>query len=168
MLTYTPKIFAFINAICVLIDYLNQLGKYIATLPKLIIQYFIDHAVAVEFLSDVAAFEGIIIGVSIPISLQVVNLALQRYNDPEIARFFIRERLYKFQYISLLFNIAIVILFRFIGLDSPFWLWFCFTWLVVNMVIFYFFIRLVEEYMTDIDARVIKKCTNYVESILKN
>ena len=46
-----------------------------------------------EFLSDAAAFEGVLIGVAIPISLQVVTWTADRYKDHEIAKFFTDERL---------------------------------------------------------------------------
>ncbi len=58
-----------------------------------------------SFLSDIAAFEGVLIGVATPIALQVVSRTADRYNDNEIARIFTDEILYRCQYFLLLPNI---------------------------------------------------------------
>ena len=106
-----------------------------------------------EFLSDAAAFEGVLIGVAIPISLQVVTWTADRYKDHEIAKFFTDERLYRWQYFLLLPNIGIAILLRFLNISNLVPLAIILFWLIINIYIFYRFIRLVERYATN-SARV--------------
>lgn len=120
-----------------------------------------------EFLSDVAALEGVLIGVAIPISLQVVIWTADRYKDHEIAKFFTDEPLYRWQYFLLLSNIGIAILFRFLDISNLLLLAIVFLWLIINIFIFYRFIRLVERYATETDRLLLQKLKHYVEDILK-
>ena len=45
----------------------------------------------VSFLSDIVAIEAVLIGVTIPISLQVVTLTAEKYRDLEISKIFIKK-----------------------------------------------------------------------------
>jgi hypothetical protein len=120
-----------------------------------------------DFLADVATFEGVLIALGIPVSLQVVNISLDRYKDPELGQFFIKERLYSWQYFLLLPNIATAILLRFLDVKNPLFLWLVFVLLLVNIVVFYFFIKLVEKYMTSFDKVLLDKIRKHVQDILK-
>ncbi len=119
------------------------------------------------FLSDVAAIEGILIGVSIPIALQVVSWSADRYKDQEIAKFFTNELLYRIQYILFLSNIVLVLLLRFLDIKNFLVMWIIFLWFVFNVTIFYRFIRLVERYVTDTDKLFLAKLKSYVQDILE-
>jgi len=132
-----------------------------------LINFIIKLAPTPDFLSDIAAFEGILIGVSIPISLQVVSWVVDRYRDQEIAQFFIKEPLYRAQYLLLLPNIIIAIFLRFLNISNSLILWLIFFWLVINIFIFYKFIRLVEQYATNTDKLLLRKLKHYVEDILE-
>jgi len=134
---------------------------------KVLIDFIINLAPTPDFLSDIAAFEGILIGVSIPISLQVVSWVVDRYRDQEIAQFFIKEPLYRAQYLLFLPNIIIAILLRFLNISNSLILWLIFFWLVINIFIFYKFIRLVEQYATNTDKLLLRKLKHYVEDILE-
>lgn len=129
--------------------------------------FFSSFTPSPTFLSDIAAFEGILIGVAIPISLQVVNWTVDRYKDHEIAQFFIKESLYRAQYFLLLPNIAIAIFLRFLDTCYLIVLWLIFLWLIVNMVIFYRFVRLVEQYTTNTDRLLLGKLKKHAEAILR-
>ena len=120
-----------------------------------------------NFLSDLAGFEGVLIGVAIPISLQVVTWTADRYLDNEIAQFFTSELLYKLQFILLLPNIIVAILFRFLTVENEIVLSLIFIWLIINILIFYKFVRLVEEYATNTDRLLLRKLKEIVEKILK-
>ena len=121
-----------------------------------------------SFLSDIAAFEGVLIGVATPIALQVVSRTADRYNDNEIARFFTDENLYRCQYFLLLPNIAIAISLRFFDIDNSLILGAILIWLLINIVVFYKFIKLVEQYVTNTDEIVLKKLNTHVENLFKN
>lgn len=120
-----------------------------------------------DFLSDLAAFEGVLIGVAIPIALQVVTRTAERYGDYEIAQFFTDERLYRSQYFLLLPNIAIAIFFRLLDVSNSLILWPIFIWLLANIFIFYRFVRLVEDYTTSTDKLLLRKLDEYVETIFQ-
>ena len=146
-----------------LILYLKQLADIVHRMLTLLASI----APSNEFLSDVAALEGVLIGVAIPISLQVVTWTADRYKDHEIAKFFTDERLYRWQYFLLLPNIGIAILLRFLNISNLLLLAIVFLWLIINIFIFYRFIRLVERYATETDRLLLQKLKHYVEDILK-
>lgn len=147
-----------------LIDVLQIFSNGLGTLTS----SFSDFAPKASFLSDIAAFEGVLIGVAIPIALQVVSRTADRYNDNEIAQFFTKESLYRWQYRLLLPNIAIVISLRFFDIDNSLILGTILIWLLINIVVFYKFIKLVEQYVTNTDELLLKKFNAHVENILKN
>ena len=121
----------------------------------------------VEFLSDVITLEAVLIGVAIPLSLQVVNWTADKYRDNEIAKFFVNERIYKIQFLLLLSNILIVILLRFWGTTNSLLLWVVFIWLIGNIIIFYKFIKLVEQYATNADRYLLGRLKKHVRNILQ-
>lgn len=141
--------------------------EYFVYLKFPLIQFFSGLSTKNEFLSDVAAFEGIIIGLSIPISLHVVSWIADRYEDHEISQFFIKEPLYKWQFYLILPNIAISILFRFLDVDEPILLTLIYFWLLINIIVFYKFIKLVEQYATNTDKVLIKIFRQNVDDILE-
>jgi hypothetical protein len=146
-----------------LVFYLKQLADILHRILMLLTSIVPSN----EFLSDVAALEGVLIGVAIPISLQVVIWTADRYKDHEIAKFFTDEPLYRWQYFLLLSNIGIAILFRFLDISNLLLLAIVFLWLIINIFIFYRFIRLVERYATQTDQLLLQKLKRYVEDILK-
>jgi hypothetical protein len=165
------KMFLYVIAIMAffIVGYIcrNNIFIFLLGIIKKILYFFSNSIPNSAFLSDIATFEGILIGVAIPISLQVVSWTVDRYKDQEIAQFFIKEPLYKIQYLLLLPNIAIVIFLRFLNISNLIFLWFIFLWLILNMVIFYKFVRLVEQYITNTDKLLLRKLKRHVEIILK-
>lgn len=107
------------------------------------------------------------IGVAIPVSLQVVNWTADKYRDHEIAKFFVDERIYKLQFFLLLTNIVIVVFFRFIDVTNHLLLWFAFAWLIVNVILFYKFIKVVEQYAANTDRYLLGRLKKHVENILQ-
>lgn len=143
------------------------LKSCVVYLKILLTQFFVGLRIKNEFLSDVAAFEGIIIGLSIPISLQVVSWIADRYEDNEISQVFIKEPLYQWQFYLILPNIAISILFRLFDVNKPIILAVVYFWLLINMLTFYKFIRLVEQYTTNTDKVLIKIFRKNVDDMLE-
>lgn len=119
------------------------------------------------FLSDVAAFEGLIIGLSIPISLQVVSWIADRYEDHELSQFFINEFIYKFQLRSALLNITLAVFLRATNILNPIILTAIYIWFIINIYAFYRFIKLIEEYAVEIDKVMLKKLKRSVDEIFK-
>lgn len=160
-----------LNIMVFIIPVYDLIKEFSSIVSNSICKYLTNFHPGVEFLSDIATFEGILIGITIPISLQIVTWTVDRYRDNEIAKFFIKESLYKFQFISLFPNILIAILLRFLNIDNSLVyfiiLWFIFLWLVINIIIFVFFIKLVEGYVTNTDTIILNKLKLYVENILK-
>ncbi|MCK5534827.1 hypothetical protein KAI68_06885 [bacterium] len=132
-----------------------------------IVSLFFNFTPGPSFLSDVAVFEGVLIGVAIPISLQVVTRAADRYKDYEIAQFFTKEPLYKLQYVLLLPNIALAIFLKFLSISNPVVLWTIFFWFIVNIIVFYIFVKIVEEYTINTDKLLLGKLKRHVKIILE-
>lgn len=120
-----------------------------------------------SFLSDVAAFEAVLIGVSIPISLQVVTWTAERFRDIEISKIFIGEKLYKAQYVLFISNILIAIFFKFAKINDKFALWVLLFWLFLNVYIFLKFIKRVEQYAANTENYLLKRLKKNVEDILQ-
>jgi len=76
----------------------NIIFVFLFSIIDKVLSFFSNLVPDSAFLSDIATFEGILIGVTIPISLQVVSWTFDRYKDKEIAQFFIKETLYKIQF----------------------------------------------------------------------
>ena len=150
--------------------YINILMKVISLIVKLaaIIWVFLINKIPNNvFLSDVAAFEGILIAISIPLSLNVVSRATDRYNDQEISQIFTKEHIYKFQKIFLLINIGITIFLRFLDIKDQLILWLIFIMLLISIYVFYKFIKLVEQYSSNTDKLLLNRFKSDVEKILK-
>jgi hypothetical protein len=119
------------------------------------------------YLSDMASFQGFLIGVAVPISLQVVSWIADRYKDQEIAKLFIREPLYKLQFFLILPHIAFCILLRFLNFAILPLLIFMFIWFIINLVTFYLFVKRVALYVTDADQILLQKLEKYVTELFE-
>ena len=134
----------------------------------MIFSYFDNLALKSDFLSDIIAIEAVLIGVAIPISLQVVTWTAERYRDLEIAKMFTDEFLYRVQYILLLSNIVVAASLRFIYINNKLVVFIMMSWLILNVVIFFMFIRRVQQYVTNTDNFLIGKLRKDVQNILKD
>jgi hypothetical protein len=121
-----------------------------------------------QFLSDMVGFQGFLIGVAVPISLQVISWIADRYKDQEIAKLFIREPLYKLQFILIIPHIGCCIIFRFVNVTSIPLLGFMLGWFTLNLITFSLFVRRVALYITDADQILLKKLEKYVSDLFEN
>lgn len=167
-------IFLFIGIILVYVLGFFKIHQYIIniSIPKITIlsslfNWLMQKNTNPDFLSDIATFEGVLIGVSIPVSLNVVISCTEKYKDPEIAKFYTSEWLYRIQYILFLSNIILAILFRFLDIKYNFILLPFFIWFVFNVYFFFIFIKLVERYVTETDKIFLEKLKKYAEDIFK-
>jgi hypothetical protein len=126
------------------------------------------HIPNLGFLSDMVGFQGFLIGVAVPISLQVISWIADRYKDQEIAKLFIREPLYRMQFVLIIPHIACSILIRYLDISSSPLLWGMFFWFIVNLVTFYLFVRRVALYITDADQILLQKLEKYVSDLFES
>lgn len=120
-----------------------------------------------SFLSDIASFESVLIGVFIPISLDVVFRAIKEYKDPEIAFLFKNEKLFKGQIFLFLPNVVLAITLSFLSVKNPIILGLIFNWFVINVIIFYLFFDLTIKYVAETHIILIKKLKKHAENIFK-
>jgi len=120
-----------------------------------------------SFLSEVVGFQGFLIGVAVPISLQVISWIADRYKDQEIAKLFIREPLYRLQFVLILPHIVFCILARFQNTTNLILLWILFGWFILNLITFYLFVRRVALYITDADQILLRKLEKYVTELFQ-
>lgn len=117
-----------------------------------------------DFLVDVIALEGVLIGVAIPLSFQVVMSMVKDY-DGEIGKIFIRQWIYRAQYFLFFGNIVIALISRMFGWENNTWLIFMLSWAIVNIGFFWKFMWNVHDYVTEPDKMLIKKISEDVEKI---
>ena len=120
------------------------------------------------FLSDMVGFQGFLIGVAVPISLQVVSWIADRYKDQEIAKLFIREPLYKLQFMLIIPHIASCIFIRYLNITYSLILHLMFFWFIINLIAFYLFVRRVALYITDADQILLQKLEKYVTDLFES
>jgi hypothetical protein len=153
---YTPVV-SFIKNCFSLVSQISQSS---------LIGWFNSLQLTTNFLQDIIALEAVLIGVAIPISLQVVLSMVQEY-DRDISKFFKNEWLYKAQYGLLFSNIIISISVRFFDFSNNYFLLFLLIWSGINMLLFYLFVRLVHDYVTDTDKVILKKVWENAKNVFK-
>ncbi len=112
----------------------------------------------VGFLSDIAAFEGVLISIAIPVSLDIISRISDRYNSNILSKQFNREWEIKILPVLLIINIVVAIILRFAFNDSNVSIpaWKILSWLMLVVFIFIaitlvLFIRKLNLYSSDID-----------------
>jgi hypothetical protein len=120
-----------------------------------------------DILSDIIGFEGVLIGVSIPLCLQSVSKIVDEYGK-DIAKYFVRELLYKSLFYLFPFNIVISMFLRLVKVENPFILFLMFLWTVVNLIVFLFFIKKAQKYITDTEDIIIKQAKKNAKRIFED
>ena len=126
------------------------------------------YTITLVFLSDAVGFEGFLVGVAVPVSLQVISWIADRYRDQEIAKLFIREPLYRMQYYLILPHIVLSVLLIFLSVKIYWILALFFFWFVCNVLVFFVYVRMVSIYVTDADRILLNKMKQYVAQIIRN
>lgn len=96
-----------------------------------------------NFLSDIATFEGVIIAIAIPLSLDIVSRISERYKSEVISKQFFKEWEIKLLPYFLILNIVTAILLRFCVGDNPkglSWRLVAFLILVIFFIVAFIFI----------------------------
>jgi len=114
-----------------------------------------------EFLIQVLAFEGIILTVAVPLSLEMISRVSERYQSNVVTRQFRRRRLVTLLPPFLLFKVTAIILLLFFAPDGNLdgqwkalgWVTFVLFLVVVLLVIGYY--RVLSRYMSEESSKAI-------------
>lgn len=158
-------------------NYLSKiyiLNKNILSMYKInIIKYMINFAPSPVFLSDVAAFEGAVIALAIPLSLEIISRISERYKSEVISKKFNKEWSVRLLPIFFFINIILVVTLRFFVNNNPdctawkilAWVAFIF-FLFITVIFLFFFIPILKRYMTD-PSFILERLYNEAEKFLK-
>jgi len=126
-----------------------------------------------NFLSDIAAFEAVVIGLAIPLSFEIVSRISERYQSEVITKKFLQNWEIKLLPIFLILNIISAITLRFFVPDNPVgttWkisAWITFTGFLFIAGIFLFkFLPKLKRYMTDTNF-ILNEFFNEAEKLFK-
>lgn len=137
-----------------------------------IIFFFGNFNPSTNFLSDIAAFEAVVIGIAIPLSFNMVSRISERYQSEVIAKQFFREIEVKILPYLLMVNICIVISLRFLFpneaklIYQKVLIWISVGAFLVVAVILLKFVNKLRRYIIDIEF-VLGKLKNDAEKIFK-
>ncbi len=144
----------------------------IFTIASVALGYFLNFAPLPKFLSDVAAFEAVVIAIAVPLSLEIVSRISERYHSGIVTNRFVQEIEIKLLPAFLLANIIVAVSLRFFVNNVPTSLiwkilaWFVFFgFLFIGLVLFRFFI-LLKRYTADIEY-IEKTLFDDAEKLLK-
>jgi hypothetical protein len=125
-----------------------------------------------DFLSDVAAFEAVVIGLAIPLSFEIVSRISERYKSEVITKRFIHEWSTRWLQILLIANITLAVCIKFFVHEDPtsdIWKivsWITFVGFIVTIIVFVHFLRRLSHYATDADS-VLNELFDHAEEFLK-
>lgn len=108
-----------------------------------------------NFLSDVAAFESVVIAIAVPLSFEIVSRISERYQSEVISKQFLQEWEIKWLPRFLMVNIVLAIALRFFVQNNPSSVeWRIFAWITFAVflsiaTIFLSFIEKLKRYMID-------------------
>ena len=98
--------------------------------------YLFDFVPDPSFLSDIAAFEAVIIGLAIPLSRDIISRISERYNSDTISNRFDREWEVTWLPALLMINISLAIVLRFFWPDNPSSIiWIILAWMIIVLFI---------------------------------
>lgn len=145
--------------------FLNKIGAIMSAI--------ISFTPTPNFLSDIAAFEAVVVGLAIPLSVEIVSRISERYQSEVITKKFIQNWEIKWLPIFLIVNIIIAIALRFFVHDNPVlatWKilsWITFIGFLFIAVIFLFkFLPKLKRYMTDTNF-ILDEFFNEAEKLFK-
>jgi hypothetical protein len=138
-----------------------------------IIAFLSDFTPNPTFLSDIAAFEAVVIAIAIPLSFEIVSRISERYESEVISRRFLDHWSIKWLPIFLIGNIIIAVVLRFFaGGDPKTSLWKVMAWttliafLIIAVIILSGFIPTLRRYMREIDF-VLEDLFDEAETLLE-
>lgn len=118
-----------------------------------------------DFLGDVMAIEAVIVALAIPMSLSLAS-SFKDY-DKDISFFFIKEPIYRCQYILLIGSIIFCLIVKLLNITNTYLLLCILIWSIINLIVFSFFISLVHRYIVDTDKVILSRLSKYAGKIFK-
>lgn len=126
-----------------------------------------------NFLSDIAAFEAVVIGLAIPLSFEIISRISERYQSEVITKRFLQDWEIRWLPIFLIVNIIIAISLRFfIPENFTYSLWKILAWLTfvgflfIASIFLFKFLPKLKRYMTDTDF-ILNELFNEAEKLFK-
>lgn len=120
------------------------------------VRFFSDFTPSTAFLSDIAAFEAVVIAIAIPLSFEIISRISERYNSEVISRRFWQEWAVRSLPIILMFNIVAAVGLRFFASGAPDSVgWKVSAWVVFSVflaaasILVFKFIPRLKDYMKD-------------------
>jgi len=138
-----------------------------------ILKSIINFTPTPDFLSDVATFEAVVIGLAIPLSFEIVSRISERYQSEVITKKFIQNWEIKWLPVFLIANIVMAIALRFFVHDNLVWImWKILAWitfigfLFIAGIFLFKFLPKLKRYMTDTNF-ILNEFFNEAEKLLK-
>jgi len=122
------------------------------------------------FLTDVLTIDTLLMTVAIPVSYQVITSA-NKDGDTEVIQTFISEPTYGFFLWSMITDIIFVIFLKafFCSDNIPqIFLFYVFLKVVINLGLFYKFIKLIEQYAIDPENRITRNLMRTIQEIIES
>jgi len=125
-----------------------------------------------DFLSDVAAFEAVVIGLAIPLSFEIVSRISERYKSEVITKRFLQEWTSRWLQVLLLANIVLTVCLKFFVRDDStgdawkIFAWITFAGFLFTTVVFLMFLRRLKLYASDTEF-VLNELFNDAEQFFK-
>lgn len=148
----------FIIVLFLLLTILSPVLIFLVKSASLLLQdlilFFKQNSPNPSFLSDVVAFEAVVIALSIPISIDVVTRISDRYQSDVIGRLLMKEKVIGLLPILLLLNIVASITLRFfINKDNSseyiIFEWLVFMFFIITVILLFIFYRKIIKYSTN-------------------
>lgn len=120
-----------------------------------------------DFITDVIAFETVIIGIAVPISFEIISRTSDRYKSDAITTRFKQSLTVKALPVFIVINIITGILLRFFESNTDLWVgiaWFALIGIIIAAIwLLYFFSYL----LTFLDTKaLLKRFTNDIKDVL--
>lgn len=147
---------------------LEGLDIFLNTLKKIVLS-FSSFTPTPNFLSDVAAFEAVIIALAIPLSFEIVSRISERYKSEVITKKFIQE--WEIKWLPIFLVLAVTL--RFFINDNPnsaLWkvlAWTTFAGFLFVAIILFKFLAGLKLYMTDTES-ILNKLFDEAEKLFTN
>lgn len=118
------------------------------------------------FLALCAEFLGAFVGIAIPISLGIVSENLKTFKDKDIAKMFLNEKEYKYQFWIVIPTIIYVLILEFLQIRTMILLYLALFLMIISIILFVKYIQLIQRYSTKTEEIVYEWAKNKINEIL--
>jgi len=117
-----------------------------------------------NYLSISAGFISVLLGIAIPVSLTVITNIDNKYNQTEIIKEFVQERIYEAQYFFLFANVALLAATTFFDIKNMAIYAALLGFFGVSIILFGLFIRLIHKYTAHLADHLRKKYLKEIDA----